>query len=65
MKSFVLAAQAGTTTVYAGKARVGSAQHTDRIEDAQVFDSRDSARLPTLIKFRNAVTGLQFEAVAV
>jgi len=64
MTRYVLTAKAGDCTVYAEQRKtVGRAQVTDRREDAIVFDERDVARFPTLIRFWNAITGLQFETV--
>lgn len=63
---YVLTAKAGDTTVYAQqRATVGAAQVTDNRADAIVFDDRDEARFPTLVRFWNAITGLQFEVVSV
>ncbi|MEQ1629618.1 MAG: hypothetical protein ABL873_03825 [Gallionella sp.] len=62
---FVLRAKAGDSLVYAADPVNLQPMHTDRIEEATKFDERDVGRFPTLIKFRKAITSLDFEAVQI
>lgn len=62
---FVLRAKAGDVLVYAADPVNLQPMHTDRIEEATKFDERDIGRFPTLIKFRNAITSLDFEVVQI
>jgi hypothetical protein len=62
---FVLRAQVGNSLVYAADPVNLQPMHTDRIEEATRFDERDVGRFPTLIRFRKAITTLDFEAVQI
>jgi hypothetical protein len=62
---FVLRASAGDALIYAADPVNLEPMHTDRIEDATKFDERDIGRFPTLIRFRKAITTLDFEAVQI
>ena len=64
-QTFVLRANIGNAHVYAADPVNLEPMHTDRVENATKFDERDIGRFPTLIKFRKAVTGLDFEAVQI
>ncbi len=62
---FVLRAKVGETLIYAADPLNLEPAHTDKIEDATKFDERDIGRFPTLIRFRKAITSLDFEAVQI
>ena len=47
--------------VYAADPKDLQPNHTDNIVEATQFDERDIGRFKTLIKFRKAITGLEFE----
>jgi len=59
---FVMAAEAGSTTVYFAGPKNLEPTFTDNKADAEVFDERDNPEIKA--SFLKAVTALEFSAVA-